>query len=424
MSVADACFSTAVRAVNRGDRVLRGLGQRLPELRPHVLLRSASRHTGLVDLGLPAIDAPLERLVQALERDANLTLLGRLTVRRHLESLLETLLQLQQERTLSPAVGEQRITAPVFIVGLPRTGTTLLHNLLMQDPGIRAPLTWETMFPAGYPESPRALRRARSKAAARLDWLHRFAPEFRRIHPVGAERPEECVALMAPGFTSALFHTLYRVPSYQDWYESESQTLGYETHYRMLQQLQHRRGAGRWVLKGPAHLFGLEALLRRYPDARLIQTHRDPLGAIPSIASLNTTLRNAFSNPVSPEEIGRDCAVRWSGALDRFLRMRDTLQPERFVDVAYAELVESPISTVERLYEHLGWSSSATARAAMQGYLAKNPKNACGVHRYSLRAFGLDAGEEAKRFASYCARFDIRRGASPEISVNRQEALR
>ena len=138
MSVANACLSTAVRAFNRGDRVLRGLGQRLPDLSPDQLLRSASRHTGLVDLGLPAIDEPLERLVQALEREANLTLLGRLTVRRHLVSLLETLLQLQNDRSLSPEVREQRITAPVFIVGLPRTGTTLLHNLLVQDPGIRA----------------------------------------------------------------------------------------------------------------------------------------------------------------------------------------------------------------------------------------------------------------------------------------------
>ena len=422
MSVADACLSTAVRTFNRGDRVLRGLGQRLPELSPDVLLRSASRHTGLADLGLPDIYEPLELLVQALEREARLTLLGRLTVRRHLVSLLETLLQLQYERALSPAVREQRITSPVFIVGLPRTGTTLLHNLLVQDPGTRAPLTWETMFPAGYPESPQALRRARSKAAARLGWLHRFAPEFKRIHPVGAERPEECVALMAPGFASALFHTLYRVPSYQDWFESNAQTPGYETHFRMLQQLQFRRGKGRWVLKGPCHLFSLEALLRRYPDARLIQTHRDPLRAIPSIASLNAMLRGIFGNPVNPEEIGRDCAARLSGALDRFLRKRETLPPERVVDAGYAELTDSPLSTVERLYDHLGWSLSATARAAMQGYLARNPKNACGLHRYSLQAFGLDAGQEAKRFARYCAQFDIRREADPEISVNRQEA--
>ena len=256
-----------------------------------------------------------------------------------------------------------------------------------------------------------------------MDWLHRFAPEFERIHPVGAERPEECVALMAPGFTSALFHTLYRVPSYQDWFESGPQTLGLETHYRVLQQLQFRRGKGRWVLKGPGHLFSLEALLRRYPDARLIQTHRDPLRAIPSIASLNATLHAIFSNPVNPEEIGRDCAVRLSGALDRFLRERETLPPERFVDVAYAELTDSPISTVERLYDHLGWSLSATARAAMQAYLAKNPKDACGVHRYSLQAFGLDAGQESKRFARYCARFDIGRERNTVISVNRQEAL-
>ena len=128
---------------------------------------------------------------------------------------------------------------------------------------------------------------------------------------------------MAPGFTSALFHTLYRVPSYQDWFESDLQTPGFDLHYRTLQQLQFRRGTRRWVLKGPAHLFSLGAVLRRYPDARLIQTHRDPLRAIPSIASLSTTVRRAFSRQADPGEIGRDCALRLSGALQRFLRRRD-----------------------------------------------------------------------------------------------------
>ena len=412
MRVADACLSSAMRAFNRGDRVLRGLGRNPPELDPDLLLRNARRHTGLTDVGVRALFRPMERLVEALEREAQLTPLGRVMVRRHLASLLETALLLQRDR--SAAVGDQRITAPVFIVGLPRTGTTLLHNLLAQDPATRVPLTWEAMFPAGFPESPSALRRTKWKASARLAMANRIAPDFHRIHPLGFDRPEECVALMAPGFTSALFHTLYRVPSYQDWFESARQTPGFEMHFRVLQQLQFRRGTRRWVLKGPAHLFSLEALLRRYPDARLIQTHRDPLRAIPSIASLNATLRRAFSSQVDPAKIGRDCARRWHGVLERFLRQRDSLPPDRVVDVAYAKLTASPIAVVERIYDHLGWPYPATARAAMQDYLMANPRGACGVHRYSLPAFGLDAEQERQRFARYCERFGIEKEAHPQ----------
>ena len=414
MRVSDAYQSTAVRAFNQGDRVLRGLGHGPPELRPEQLLRSARRHTRLTDVGLQAINVALERLVEALEREARLTLLGRLTVRRYLASLLETALLLQQERTRSPAVTEQRITAPVFIVGLPRTGTTLLHNLLVQDPETRAPLTWEAMFPAGFPQSPLALRRAKWKASVRLAMANRITPKFQRLHPLGFDRPEECVALMAPGCASALFHTLYRVPSYQDWFESDRKAPGFEMHFRVLQQLQFRRGPRRWVLKCPAHLFSLDALLRRYPDARLIHIHRDPLRAIPSIASLNATLRAGFSSRVDPGEIGRDCALRWSRALERFLQRRDSLAAERVADVAYSELVASPIATVERLYEHLGWPLSVHARASMRTYLTANPKDAHGTHRYSLQAFGLDARQEQQRFAHYCERFAIGKEGNSE----------
>ena len=307
------CLSTAVGVLNGGGRALRVTGRDFPDLGPDKLEATAQRRTGLSDFGSDAFRRPLQRLTMALEREANLTLLGRLTVRRHLISLLDTALYVQHERVQRPEVTEQPIAAPVFIVGLPRSETTLLHNLLAQDHTTRAPSTWEAMFPAGFPETPGALRRVRRRAVTRLAWAHRFLPGFKRIHPMEAQRPEECVALMAPAFASALFHTLHRVPSYQDWFEADPQTRGFDMHYRMLQQLQSRRGATRWVLKGPAHLFSLKALLARYPDARLIQTHRDPLRAMPSIA------QGAARSASAPREVGRDCTIRWSRALDRFL---------------------------------------------------------------------------------------------------------
>ena len=412
MSFSRTCVAAAVSTLNTGGRVLRGLGQKPPELSPDRLVRSAQRRAQQTDFGKWDVRNPMERLVRAYEEEANLTLLGRLAAREHIVGLLENLLRLERNRTIAPEIELQKIVAPVFIVGLPRTGTTVLHNLISLDTAVRTPLTWEVMYPAGSTETPDDIRRIKNQTTTRLNWADRLAPEFKRIHPTGADLPQECVALMAQGFSSALFHTLYRVPSYQDWFENDSQTLGFDMHHRILQHLQAAGDGNRWVLKGPAHLFSLAPLLKRYPDARLIQTHRDPLRAMSSIASLNTVLRQAFSDHSDPREIGPDWCDRWARALNRFLERRDALPSDRFLDIAYEEVAASPLATVERIYDYLGWSLSDGARTAMSAFLTANPKDKYGKHRYSLEAFGLDRNTELKRFAAYCERFDIPIGAN------------
>jgi len=411
MSFSQSCVSAAVSTLNTGGRVLRQIGRKLPELTPDRLVRSALRRAELTDFGDWEFREPLQRLVQAYEEEANLTLLGRLAAREHIVGLLENLLYLERNRRLTPDIELQKISAPVFIVGLPRTGTTVLHNLIALDTAVRTPVTWEVMFPAGSKRTPSDTQRSRGRAATQLNWANRLVPDFKRIHPIGADLPQECIALMAQVFTSALFHTVHRVPSYQDWFENDAQTMAFDMHHCILQHLQARRGGERWVLKGPAHLFSLEPLLRRYPDARLIQTHRDPLVTMPSVASLNTALRRAFSDRADPHEIGRDWCARWARALDRFLEKRDTLPADRFLDIAYEEIVADPVGAVERIYDYLGWSLSEEAHAAMNTYLKANPKDKHGKHRYSLKAFGLDRETERKRFADYCARFNIPTGA-------------
>ena len=407
MSASHTFTSAAVATLNAGARILRRTGRTPPDLNPERLLRSAQRRTDLTDFGAWDIEEPLARLLHAYDAEANLTLVGRLAAREQAVSLLENLLYLEEERKHSGAIEQQEITAPLFIVGLPRTGTTLLHGLIAQDPATRTPLTWEVMYPAGFAETPRGVNRVKRKTTTRLVWADRLAPEFKRIHPIGADLPQECVALMAHGFSSLLFHSIHRVPSYQDWFERDSQTLAFDIHHRILQHLQARRGAKRWVLKGPGHLFGLRPLLQRYPDAKLVQIHRDPLKVMPSIASLNTSLRRAFSDHVDPREIAADWCARWAGALERFLHDRDTLAPDRFLDVAYEEIVVSPVQTVERIYEHLGWSLPDETRRAMNNFLAENPKDKHGAHRYSLAEYGLDRDTEVKRYAGYCERFNI-----------------
>ena len=321
-------------------------------------------------------------------------------------SLLENLLRLEVERASNPNVERQRIEAPVFIIGLPRTGTTHLHGILSEDPRNRAPATWEVMCPAA-PRTPAAVARARAETDARLGWANRFAPEFMRIHPIAADLPQECIAITAQIFMSIQFHTTHAVPSYQDWLEQAPQRLAFDFHHRFLQHQQAKSAGTRWVLKAPGHLFALEGLLARYPDARIVHTHRDPLRVMASMASHATVLRRAFSDDANPKQIAADWATRWAHALDRFLAVRDRAPAAQFLDVSFESIEDDPIGTVERVYDFLGWSLDATARAAMTRFLAANPKGKHGVHRYTLEQFGLSRTAEAARFRSYCERFAI-----------------
>jgi hypothetical protein len=162
------------------------------------------------------------------------------------------------------------------------------------------------------------------------------------------------------------------------------------------------------VLKAPGHLFSLGALLRRYPNARIVQTHRDPLRAMASMASHATVLRRAFSDDADPVEIAADWAERWARALDDFLAVRDRAQATQFLDVAYDSIERAPLETVERVYDFLGWPLTDRARASMTAFLDANPKDKHGTHVYTLGQFGLDRAALARRFARYCERFAIR----------------
>jgi hypothetical protein len=290
----------------------------------------------------------------------------------------------------------------VFIIGLPRTGTTHLHGLVSQDPDNRAPLTWEVMFPAAPTATARRRPRAR-QTAARLSGPIASRPSS-RIHLIAPT----CQSIAISGlFMSIQFHTTHNVPSYQDWFENASQDLGFDFHHRLLQHLQAKRPGDRWVLKAPGHLFALEGLLKRYPKARIIQTHRDPLRVMASMASHATVLRRAFSDAAEPRQIAADWTDRWARALDRFLAVRDRAPPGQFLDLHFDAIENDPLATVERVYDFLGWPLTAAARTAMSDFLTINPKNKHGVHRYALEQFGLSRAALVSRFSDYCERFAI-----------------
>ena len=407
MSIAQHLLAGSIKALNTGGRVLRRIGVERPRLETGPLIDMARRRSGHWKLGEWAIEEPLERLLASYREEADLTALGRLTVRELIVSQLETLLHLEAELRDNPAIAEERIESPVFIIGLPRTGTTLLHGLMSQDPANRVPLTWEVMYPAAYPNTPAGIEAARKRTASRLTWANRLAPKFRKIHPIAADLPQECIAITAHVFMSIQFHTTHDVPGYENWFERDSQQLAYAYHRRLLQHLQARNPGRRWVLKAPGHLFALDALLREYPDARIVQTHRDPLRVMASMASHATVLRRAFSDTADPATIAADWSDRWARALNDFLAIRDRARPESFLDVSYEQIEQSPFDTIAGIYDFLGRELEPAAEQAMQAFLAANPKNKHGVHRYSLAEYGLSPVREMQRFEDYCARFNI-----------------
>jgi hypothetical protein len=398
------------RAVNvAGDRLRRAGWLSALEFEPLSLVRAARSQARLEDFGAPDPDEPLARLARATEDEARLTVTGRVAIRKYLVDLLVNRLQLQRERA-SAAQAPSPIERPLFIVGLPRTGTTLLHNLIARDPGVRVPLTWEVMFPSPAPRAAQGRadpRIARTQRALR--WLERLAPDFKRIHPVGAELPQECIAITTHAFASIQFHTTQRVPAYQDWLERTGMREAYRCHREFLQHLQRHDPGRRWVLKAPGHLFALDALLAEYPDAVIVQTHRDPLRVVGSIASHGVVLRAAFSEDVDPHEVASDWSARWARALMRALAARDA-DPQaarRFLDLRYADVVRDPLAAVRAIYAHAEHALTPQAEASMRAYLAANPRDRHGVHRYGLEEFGLDPALESARYDAYCRRFAI-----------------
>jgi hypothetical protein len=388
------------------------MGAHDDDLLAESILDEASRRAGgLTDLGEGPFVEPLELVLGSLRAEAQLNDLGRFIARERM--LLHTVNRLHyvDDRKTDPAIAEQRIVAPVFIVGMPRTGTTILHDILAQDPANRAPLTWETMFPSPPPRRETFTTDPRIAAcAATFPDVEEQMPGFQAIHPMGAELSQECVTLMGEAMCTPLFHNQFRVPSYQDWVDTEADfSAVYDLHQRQLQHLQAHCAGDRWVLKTGGHLWGLDHLLAAYPDARIVFTHRDPVMSMTSYASLTTIVRGVGSDAVDPVEVAADWTPRLRRVLLNGIHVRRArVYPDaRFYDVLFTDFVRDQFGVVERIYDAFDLPMSGEGAAAMRAFVDDNPPGKHGVHAYTPDQFGLDPGKVRAEFAEYVDHFDL-----------------
>ena len=401
----------AVRTLNRTGAALNAVGLELPRLREADLLEEASKQTGLSDFGDDLFREGLGRLLTALEEDpADLSTLGRLMAKDSIVQDLMGRLEMVDYRKNNPEVDQEDIKPPVFIFGLPRTGTTVLYNLLAQDPRHRVPLGWEVLYPCPPPEVETYLSDPRiEKARTRYGQVDKLAPELRSIHPVGTQLPEECSTMTAREFQSRNYDYVFDVPSYYDWYVNRSQVDAYQAHRRYLQHLQFRVKRDRWLLKAPQHLPFIADLFRVYPNAELIFTHRAPTAVMPSMSSLVYQMRFLTQRSVDLSRLGREQLDRWGWALDRCLAARDEMpdKAHQIADLRFNDFMKDPLAAVEGIYQRFGWPIDDDVRHRMKTFLDNNPRDKHGTHQYTLEMFDLSPDQVKERTASYADRFDL-----------------
>ena len=376
---------------------------------PERLVATVCADTGLDDFGDDGWQPALELLVDGLVNEARLSMIGVEVAYGDLIRALSNRLGVIDWRKKNPDVAREKIDRPIFIVGQPRTGTTILYDLLAQDPELRAPLTWEVDEPCPVPQpetyhdDPRI-----AQIQANIELSEQIVPGFLKYHPMGARVGQECVRITGGEFTSMIYTVQYRLPTYYRWLLYDADYAGaYRYHRKFLQHLQSGV-PGQWVLKSPAHLWQLDTLLAEYPDALIVQTHRDPLNVISSIAALTHHLRRMSTDDSTVAECAAQSYEEIIVGLEREMTLRASgaVPDDRIIDVKFADFMANPRTTIGGIYQALGRELRPDTVRLMRDFLAAHPSDG-GQGRYTWSDTGLDADEVREKVRAYQDRYDV-----------------
>ena len=379
-------------------------------LRPGPLMGAATSETGLDDFGAPDFVQRLEVLCRAMREEGGFNGAGVLQQHAFLTGLLKNRLLVEDLLRRHPEILEEGIVAPIVICGLPRTGTTHLHNLMSADPGLRSLPYWESLEPvlaegerpaAGSPD-PRLER-----TETTLSFLDAAMPYFKRMHEMTVEHTHEEIQLLAIDFSTMLFETTAPMPTWRDHYLARDQRPSYAYLRTILQALQWLRGGTRWVLKSPQHLEQFPALVETFPDATFVVTHRDPVSVTASMVTMLAYSARLTRDRVDVEGIGH----YWADRLERMLRRcagdHHVLPADQTIDVHFDEFMADDMAMVGRVYELAGQPLDARSRDAMTAFMADHPRGKYGAVRYDLSEFGLDAAERRRALSFYTDAFGV-----------------
>lgn len=373
------------------------------------MLEAASRAAGGADdLGDDDFRDGLAVLLKSYDEESRLNPFGRWMVRQQLTGILRGRLESERWRREQPERFEPAVERPVFILGLPRTGTTALHTLVAQDPANQALEYWLAASPKPRPPREQWGKDPRFKEAAQgLGLTYWLDPGLKAIHLLTADGPEECRLLLQHTFRDDSFECNSTVPSYSKWYAACDMRPAYRRHRDLLRLVGSSSPSRRWVLKYPAHLRWLRELLDVYPDACIVQTHRDPARVLPSLCSLIAGWRGIYEDDPDRRAIAAWVVELWASTMENAMAIRRELGEERFFDVPFRETVSDPATAVGKVYAHFGIDYPEETETRLRDWHREHPQHKHGEHRYRAEDFGLEAGAMRERFSAYIERFGI-----------------
>jgi len=408
-TVARKTYRKRIHALNALAGVAEGLKLDLGRLHAGNILDTAQRRTGLDDWGDDHFLTPMRRVVDAVRAEEDFTPLARVILRQSWVRAVENRLRLTRFLDQHPDIHDQPLQRPIFVLGFPRSGTTLLQHLLARDPSRRGLQLWELTHPIPSVEDVEQERRI---ALRNTDWMlraaYQMAPEMGAVHYVDATTLEECWYLFANSFAVMNWDLQSGLVDYGDWLsESWDMRQAYREYATLLKLRLSRIPAEQLVLKCPEHLWFIDALLETFPDACIVWTHRDPYPTIASYCSLMSMQWRTLYGRIHGARIGRHMERRLRQGIERALTARSEADPSRFYDVRFRELVADPIAVVEDIHDHFDLPWSAGAAASARSYLAADRQDARGKHKYDAATYGLDRERIRRRYAPYIERFGV-----------------